>query len=182
MKYESTHETFSKELIESLRQISETKVSELIKLVNAKIKKDARIYIFGNGGSSAFSSHVMVDYMKVMGAKVVSATDAAYLTCFANDFGYDEVYRKFLEYHVTTQDLAILISSSGNSKNIINAATYCDENKIDFVVLSGFSELNMLNQFSTLSFHVKSKNYNVVELTHETILLSVVENFIRSAK
>ena len=182
MNCNSTHGQFLTELKDSFNKIPEAKITELIRLVRSKIEINARIYIFGNGGSAAFSSHVMIDYMKVMGAKVISASDAAYLTCFANDFGYEEVYRKFLEYNVDKQDFVILISSSGNSKNIVNAASYCEEHNIDFVTLSGFDESNRLNQFSTLSFHVDSENYNVVELTHETILLSVVEDFIRSIK
>ena len=72
------------------------------------------------------------------GKKRVSLSDPSMLTMLANDFGYENAYLKFLEYHV--EDDLVDMSSGGESENIIKCQKYCDENKIDYGVLTGFSQ------------------------------------------
>ena len=71
----------------------------------------------------------------------------------------------------------ILISSSGTSSNILNAAKYCKDTNIDLITLSGFNKDNELNKLGKVNFHVDSKNYNYVEMTHHIILVSIVDIF-----
>ena len=72
----------------------------------------------------------------------------------------------------------ILISSSGNSKNIVTCAQYCIETAIPFISLTGFSETNTVKtlseKYALLNIWVNSNNYGVVELTHEAILHSII--------
>ena len=75
-------------------------------------------------------------------------------------------------------DILVLISSSGNSPNIIKAATASKKLKIKLITLSGFSKTNKLNKKGLVNFHVPSSNYNVVENTHLAIILQIVENLI----
>ena len=78
--------------------------------------------------------------------------------------------------------MVILISSSGNSKNIINAAKYSRDNHLNLITLSGFSSANMLRNFGVINLWVDSLSYNVVELTHQAWLLSVVDYIINVNK
>ena len=89
----------------------------------------------------------------------------------------DNAYRQFLIEFADIDALVILISSSGNSKNIVNAANWCLENNIEMITLSGFSESNALKQMTQekcLHFWVDSHDYGVVECLHQVILHTVV--------
>ena len=77
--------------------------------------------------------------------------------------------------HINKEDLVILISSSGQSKNVINAAKFCKRNKIKLVTFTGFNKNNKLKKLGVLNFWVNSKKYNFVENIHQTWLLSIVD-------
>ena len=76
---------------------------------------------------------------------------------------------------INKEDLVILISSSGQSKNVINAAKFCKRNKIKLVTFTGFNKNNKLKKLGVLNFWVNSKKYNFVENIHQTWLLSIVD-------
>lgn len=157
------------------RCLNDIKYEDLEKLKDIISSKD-KIIILGNGGSNAISSHISQDYTKALGKKALSFSDAARLTCYINDYGIEKAYCKFIEEFAEPDTLIILISSSGNSDNIINSAKYCLD-KYDMIILSGFDRNNKLNSYSNkslLSFWVDSKDYGIVEITHETILHSVI--------
>lgn len=161
---------------EMKRCLDEINSFDLVKLKDIIDNKE-RIIIIGNGGSNAIASHISQDYTKALGKKAISFSDSSRLTCYMNDYGVEMAYVKFLEHFVEEKSLVILISSSGNSLNIINAAKYCVDNNIDMVTLSGFNLDNKLKSFSEkslLHFYVQSVDYGIVECTHEIILHSVI--------
>lgn len=156
-----------------ISEIDTQKLEILKQLITSK--RD--ILIIGNGGSNAIASHIAQDYTKVLRKKTLSFSDSSRLTCYMNDYGVDNAYSKFIEHFVEKNSLVILISSSGNSPNVINAAKYCDDNNIDFIILSGFSSDNKLNSYSAksiLDFWVNSNDYGIVEIIHEIILHSII--------
>ena len=65
----------------------------------------------------------------------------------------------------------ILITFSGTSKNIVNAAQYCKDNKISFITFSGFDTDNPLSQLGNVNIHIPSKKYNFIEMAHHIILV-----------
>lgn len=139
--------------------------------------KHKRIIILGNGGSNSVASHISQDYMKFGKKKVSIFSDPSMLTMLANDFGYENAYLKFLEYHVEDDTLVILMSSGGESENIIKCQKYCDENKIDYGVLTGFFSNNRLRTRSknaAFNYHIDSESYGVVECVHQIFLHGVV--------
>jgi len=150
--------------------------NELEKL--KKIVHDSNhVVILGNGGSNAISCHIAQDYTKMLAKKAICFGDSSRLTCYANDYGWDNAYSKFIEHIAEPNSLVILISSSGNSQNILNAAEYCLD-KHQLITLSGFSETNKLRtdyeSKSLLHFWVNSTDYGIVECLHELILHSVL--------
>ena len=136
------------------------------------------IIILGNGGSNAISQHISEDYTKVLNKRAVCFGDSARMSCYANDYGWENSYKMFLEQFADINTLVILISSSGNSSNIVNAASFCKENKISMITMSGFSPSNRLktefNDESLLHFWVDSDDYGIVECLHELILHSII--------
>lgn len=137
-------------------------------------------FLLGNGASAAIASHVAVDLTKNARIKAQTFNEYDLLTCFANDFGYENWMAKSLEFYAKQGDLVVLISSSGNSKNIRVAANWCIENNINLVCFSGMSEDNYLNSLdeAKLKFWVNSRAYNYVETIHQLWLLCVVDSII----
>ena len=148
----------------------------------ASLNKRNKIILIGNGGSASISSHVAVDFTKITNFRAVCFNEANLITCFANDYGYENWVKKALEFYSITGDVLILISSSGNSKNIINAAKISKKLKLNLITLSGFSKRNQLQNKGLVNFHVDSNNYNVIESVHLIILLQIIENLIKMPK
>jgi phosphoheptose isomerase len=136
------------------------------------------IILIGNGGSNAVSLHIAEDYSKVLKKRALAFGDAPRLTCYFNDYG-EQAYVEFIRDFTTENTLHILISSSGQSLNIINCASYCKNNNKDMVILTGFKKDNLLRKFAKnsctkMEYWVDSEDYGVVEIAHETFLHSVL--------
>ena len=95
-----------------------------------------KVLITGNGGSAAMASHVSVDLTKQAGIRTVNFNEADLITCFANDYGYENWVAKALEFFGDEGDVVILISSSGKSKNLINAAIQANCMGINVIALT----------------------------------------------
>ena len=136
-----------------------------------------RIIILGNGGSNSVASHISQDYMKFQRKKVSILSDPSMLTMLTNDFGYENAYRKFLEYYVEEDTLVIIMSSGGESKNMLKAQEWCEENKVSYGILTGFKSDNSLrtNASNALwDYYIDSTDYGVVECVHQIFLHSVI--------
>src|SRR5262245_14647774 len=78
-------------------------------------QKGRKLIIAGNGGSSAIASHCAVDFTKIARIRCINFNEVDLITCFANDYGYENWVEKALEFYADSGDTAILISSSGKS-------------------------------------------------------------------
>lgn len=152
---------------------------ELISKVGVNNKK---IIIAGNGGSAAIASHISVDFTKLAKIRAINFNEADLITCFANDYGYENWIARGLEFYADKGDLVILISSSGESLNIINGAKKAEELQLDLITLSGFSSENRLRKLGSVNLWADSTMYNIVELTHTVWLLSVLDKIVRDKK
>ena len=97
-----------------------------------------KVIIAGNGGSAAMASHVAVDFTKQGGIRAINFNDADLITCFSNDYGYEHWVSKAIEFYGDEGDLAILISCSGNSENIVNAAKTAKSMGMTVITFTGF--------------------------------------------
>lgn len=116
-------------LIESLRQVN---------------KRNGRVFVFGNGGSSANASHFATDLGKGASDKigrrfqVLSLNDnVAWMTAIANDYSYEDVFWRQMENFGKAGDLAIGISVSGNSPNCVKALEWAKQNGLTSAALLG---------------------------------------------
>ena len=136
-----------------------------------------RIIILGNGGSNSVASHISQDYMKFHNKKVSILSDPSMITMLTNDFGYNNAYQKFLEYYVEKDTLVIIISSGGESLNMLKCVEWCEDNKISYGVLTGFELDNTIRVEATnalFNYHIHSNSYGVVECVHQIFLHGVV--------
>jgi D-sedoheptulose 7-phosphate isomerase len=127
------------------------------------------------------SSHVSVDLTKMCTIRAVNLNEADLLTCFSNDYGYENRVQKALYFYADKGDLLICISSSGQSKNIINGAKFAKKIGCKVVTLTGFDNKNKVRKIGHINLWLNSKNYNLIEMTHHIWLLSIVD-FIAKAK
>ena len=141
-------------------------------------KKGNKVLLAGNGASAAIASHVALDFTKQAKIRSICFNDSAFITAFANDYGYENWVTKAIDFHGKAGDVAILISSSGSSKNIVNAAKYAKEKRIQVITFSGFDDTNPLNQIGDIRFLVKSKAYNIIESIHQIWLLMICDLII----
>lgn len=155
---------------------------KLKSLMESTNSKNGKVVLFGNGGSAAIASHVAVDLVKNASIKSTTYNEYDLITCLSNDYGFDRWIEKAVEYYCSANDLVILISSSGNSENVINAGKKCQEMNIELVTFTGFDNNNNLKQLGDLNFWLDSKAYNIVEMTHQIWLLGVVDAIIGAAE
>jgi len=161
----------NKEYLEDL-----VKVKDILKKTHSEGKKTM---IFGNGGSAAIASHFSVDLTKNARVRCTNYNESDLLTCFSNDYGYDKWVEKAIEFYGDEEDILILISASGNSKNMVNAAKFAKKNRIKKIItFTGNSKENKLKQLGDINFWVNSKAYNHIENIHQILLLSLVDLII----
>jgi D-sedoheptulose 7-phosphate isomerase len=175
-KFFSDYFQFIQTGLESVNQPDLIKASDAIKAVSKAGKK---LIIAGNGGSAAMASHVSVDFTKAAGIRAINFNEADLLTCFSNDYGYERVFEKAVEFYGDEGDLLILISSSGSSANVVNAAKHAKELNMAVITFTGgFNDDNPLRKLGDINFFVDSKAYNIVEMTHHIWLLAIVDYII----
>ena len=157
------------------------KITKLQKLIIETEKKNKKIIICGNGGSAATASHLAVDLTKNAKIRSINFNEYDLITCFSNDFGYEKWIQKSLEYYADKNDLLILISCSGNSKNLVNANKKAISMGLKTATLTGCNKSNKLNNFKNdVNIWINSKSYNQIEIMHHIILLMIVDNIIHN--
>lgn len=154
---------------------------KIVKFLKDTKKNKKKIILVGNGGSAAMASHVSVDLTKMCKIRAVNFNEADLLTCFSNDYGYENWVKKALSFYADKGDLLICISSSGESKNIINGAKFAKKIGCKIVTLTGFKKENKVKKIGHVNLWINSKNYNIVEMTHHIWLLSIVD-FVAKSK
>lgn len=133
------------------------------------------MFFIGNGGSSAIASHMTADFMKNGGMNTYSLYDAAVTTCVGNDYGYEYIFSKPMEFLVKEGDLIVAISSSGNSANIVNAIKTAQNKQATVITFTGFDSDNSAKQMGDFNLYVPSRKYGIVESVHNLILQQIVD-------
>ena len=151
--------------------------TDMVRQINSVEKK---VIVVGNGGSAAMASHVAVDFTKAAGIRAINFNEADLITCFANDYGYENWVAQALEAYADKGDLVILISSSGKSQNILNAAEKGNEMGLSVITVSGFLTDNPLRKLGDLNLWVDSTEYNIVEMTHHVWLVAIIDYMIET--
>jgi D-sedoheptulose 7-phosphate isomerase len=142
--------TFSKDYVVRLKHaLDRIPAAPLEALAEALIlawKEKRQVFIFGNGGSAGNAIHLANDFLYGISRELGHALRVAalpanptVLTCLANDEGYDGVFYRQLAVLADRGDVAIALSGSGNSPNILKALEYCSATGIISFALLGYS-------------------------------------------
>ena len=144
--------------------------NQATELIKSCKKVGGTVYLVGNGGSSGIVSHSSVDFVNACKIKAVPLTDNSQITCFANDYGYEQVFSKPLETLISEKDVLIAVSSSGSSLNIVNAVQVALQKNAGVITFSGFLADNPLRKLGHYNFWLNSNDYGVVEIGHALLL------------
>ncbi|WP_370806218.1 D-sedoheptulose-7-phosphate isomerase [Eubacterium ventriosum] len=172
MEYNDLIKTYLEQEIDILKRIDVSAVNEVLNLLEAGIKREATIYVFGNGGSAATASHFQNDFNKGVSEHIDKKfrflclnDNVATVMAVANDVGYEEVFRFQLQGKIKEGDILMAISGSGNSPNVINAVEYGKKQGCKVVGLTGYSG-GRLKELSDISLHVPINSMQITEDVH----------------
>ena len=160
--------------IETKKRLIESELNNIekaVRLIEDCILKGGKLLLFGNGGSAADSQHIAAEFVgrfrmerKALPALALT-TNTSTLTALANDYGYDISFKRQLEAFGNKGDVALAISTSGNAKNVIEAAKGAKEKGIKTVALTGKGG-GALAKLCDISIIVKSKDTARIQETH----------------
>lgn len=128
------------------------------------------VFLIGNGASATMASHIAADLYKSTSVRTEVFTDIALLTAFANDYSYDDVFSEPLKRKIKQDDMLVAISSSGESKNILNATDIAIQHDGFLVTLSAMQQDNSLRLKGDLNFYINADTYGKAEICHTAIL------------
>ena len=140
-------------------------VEKCINMIKEFSERKGTLWFIGNGGSSSIAGHQSADFVR-NGFKAMSPMDYSLITCMANDYGYEQVFSQPLNVLMEKTDLLIAISSSGQSKNILNATEMAAKKGCKIITMSGFKPDNPLRKAGNANFYVSSNSYRTVESAH----------------
>jgi len=170
---------------EAVNLIDEKKIYQASVLIKKSLSENNTIFWCGNGGSASQANHLSAELIGGMYKDKKSPfkslclnVDTAFMTAWSNDDSFDNIFTRQLEGLAQSDDILIALSTSGNSKNIINAAKYCNDNKIKVISLTGF-EGGILKNLSDININISTNSTQRIQEMHILIghiLCDIVEH------
>ena len=170
---------------EALNLLDEQKIHHASDLIKQSLSGNNTIFWCGNGGSASQANHLSAELMggmykdkKSPFKSVCLNVDTAFITAWSNDDSFDNIFTRQLEGLALSEDILIALSTSGNSKNIINAAKYCNDNNIKVISLTGF-EGGALKNLSDININISTNSTQRIQEMHILvghILCDIVEH------
>ena len=145
-------------------------------------ERGGRVIFIGNGGSAGIASHLTIDLSKNAAVPALCFNDASLITCLANDYGFEQWMSHAVRLNARVEDCLVAISSSGRSKNIINAVAKAREIGLAVVTLSGMNADNPLRELGDINYWADSRSYNIVETAHQFWMMAAIDLIIGRAE
>lgn len=184
----SNLDNYFKKVHDAIDKIDRVAVAELSDLLNNARIEGKCIYIFGNGGSAATASHITGDFLKGISYqldkrfRIICLNDnVPAMMAISNDLDYSYVFVEQLKAFVKKGDLAIGISGSGNSLNVVKALEYAKTIDAKTIAVSGFKG-GKIKEISDYSIHVPVSDMEVVEDIHMMIFHAIKQDLIAKIK
>ncbi len=175
-------DAFLGDVVEALEEVDVADLERAVKVLIATYHRDGAVFVAGNGGSAATASHFVCDLTKTVfgpgqrSLRALSLTDLALLTAYANDTDYSEVFSAQLAAQARPGDCLILISASGNSPNVVKAATYAREHDIATIAFVGSG--GALGRIVDVSLHVAHSDPGLIEAVHGATTHAITHSLI----
>ena len=172
----------------TIDQLDQNSLAEVVDAFLEVYNKGGNIYIFGNGGSAATASHIAGDFIK--GAsyglekrfKMICLNDnPASMMAIANDIGYEDIFIEPLKNHISSKDLVIGISGSGNSENVVRAMNYAKSKNVKTISFCGYSG-GKIKDIADISVHATVEDMEITEDIHLIAFHNIKQVIIRKLK
>ena len=177
---------YTSALKETLDQLDYKKIKIISDIIFKIIKNKKQIFVAGNGGSSAIANHFLCDFnkgikessKKKLKPKIISLSSSVEsITAISNDINFNEIFTYQVENYSTKDDLILLFSCSGKSKNIINLLNYSLKNKIKVIYITGFLSKKIVKK-NVIHLNLNCKNYGITEDVFSS-LMHLISQYIR---
>ncbi len=146
-------------------------IESAIELIYNSFKNSGKIVLFGNGGSAADSQHIAAEFIGKFLKPDLSlpalslTTNTSTLTAIGNDFGFDKIFERQINVILKSDDIAIGISTSGNSKNVLNAIIAANKIGAKTIGFTGKTG-GELTKISTVSINIPSNSTQRIQECH----------------
>jgi D-sedoheptulose 7-phosphate isomerase len=159
-------------------------IPQMADVICKSFNSGGKLLICGNGGSAADAQHLAAEFVSAFSKNIKRAgmpaialtTDSSILTAYSNDFTFDDIFSRQLEALGKKGDVLLVLSTSGNSKNCLNAVEYA---RLNGIITLGFSGVDgRLRNVVDHCFSVASNNTQHIQEVHQVayhILAGLVE-------
>jgi D-sedoheptulose 7-phosphate isomerase len=150
------------------------RIVQVAALIATAFREGHKVLLFGNGGSATDAAHIAAEFVgrykreRTPLPAIALATDVAAITCIANDYGYDELFSRQVRAHGQKGDIAVAISTSGNSPNVLKGAAAARECGLTTIAWTGASG-GKLAELADISFLVPSTVTARIQESHITL-------------
>lgn len=171
----TTAQEYIQQMSRLLKSLNGDVIDAYTDLLHKAWKLEQKVYIFGNGGSASTASHHVLDLIKTAAVEgqprlraICLNDNVGMTTAVGNDMSYDETFAYPLSAFAEAGDIAVAISCSGNSPNVVRACEWAREHHLSIVTLTGFTG-GRIAAMSDINIHVPSDNYGLVEDLHLSV-------------
>jgi phosphoheptose isomerase len=179
-KFNIFFENYFINLQNTLCKIEKKYIYQAAQIIEKTIKSKNTIYVCGNGGSQSIANHYVCDYFKVLSyqtnlkVKINSlCSNSDLISAIANDISYDDIFLYQAERVLKKGDLLILISSSGNSKNIKKVLNFSKSKGVKSIGFCSFDG-GYLKKNCTIPIYSKVRNYGISEDVNQILMHSIM--------
>ena len=164
-----------------------TKIANAIILMSEALSNGNKIISCGNGGSMCDAMHFAEELSGKFrndrkGLAALSISDPSHITCVANDYGFDEVFSRYVEAVGNEGDILLGISTSGNSGNVINAVKIARKQGIKTIVLTGKTG-GTLAELADLEIRAPQSKYDDrAQEIHIKVIHTLIDGIERALK
>ena len=184
MEFQEFVEDYYHRYVNALEAFDRSSLTPVLKVFEDVATSGGTLWVAGNGGSAAISDHTICDTTKLTYVEgqppvrsISLASNGAMITALANDFNYDDVFSRQLKYYLKSGDAVLLVSSSGNSANVIKACEYANSQGVPTIAFVGFSG-GKLNEIAKYPVWIPVENYGMSEDAHQS-LMHVLTQYLR---
>ena len=178
---------YAKELARASETVDPAAMESAAKILIDAYTSGARMFSCGNGGSASIANHMQCDHVKGvrtatdLAPSVLSlSTNVELLTAIANDIGYHDVFVYQLQSQSRPGDVLIAVSSSGRSRNIVDALSWARNHGLRTIAITGFGG-GAARTTAEVAIHVDSTNYGIIEDVHQAIMHALAQ-YIRQSR
>ena len=164
----------------SSSKVLNDRISDSIDAILKSLQNNGKIIIFGNGGSAADAQHFAAEFIGRFEKErdaipaIALTTDSSIITSLANDYSFDKIFERQCEALIQPNDIIFVLSTSGNSPNVINGAKVAKKKNIISIGLLGNNGGNLKDHL-TIPIIVTSNSTPRIQEVHRIILHAICQ-------